>query len=66
MFTKFHVKPSVRGDLKIYLNGRISVFKMVAIPKDVENHLKIFIRTKKALKLSFSIEHCGRETYHLC
>ena len=61
IFTKFHVEPSVKGELKMCFNGHASMTKMATIPIDVENCLKIFFRTKKASKLSLNIEHCRWE-----
>ena len=65
IFTKFYVGPSAKGELKFCFNDHASGTKMAAIPIDVENHLKIFFRTKKPLKLSLRIEHCGLEIYQL-
>ena len=36
IFIKFHVEPSVKGELKICLDGHVSVTKMVAITIDNE------------------------------
>ena len=66
IFANFHVEPSVKKELKFCTNGHASVIKMAAILTDFENHLKIFFRTKKALKLSLGIEHYGWEIYQLC
>ena len=48
-FTKFPVKPSVKGDLKICFSGYASVTKIVDIPIDVENHSKFSTEPRKHL-----------------
>ena len=58
------MEPSVKGELEICLNGHTSTTKKAAIPLDVENHLKLFFRTKKAFKLSLILEQCAGKSNH--
>ena len=58
IFFKLHVKPSIKGGLKICSNGHGSLIKMAAKPiyNKKKKHLKIFFsRTKKALGLNLDI-----------
>ena len=47
ILTKFHIGPSVKGELEIYFNGHASMTKMAATPIDVENHLKTSSEPRK-------------------
>ena len=55
VFTIFQVEPSVDGILRVCSNGETWLTKMAALLLYSKKHTKIFIGTKKALKLSIGI-----------
>ena len=50
-FTRFHMGPYIEGLLTIFSNGSASLNKIATMPINGKKHLKIFSRTKKALRL---------------
>ena len=65
VFFKLHVEPSVKGELKISTNGH-AFFQDGRHAHIWLKHLKIFSRTKKASRLSLSIQHHGLKVYQVC
>ena len=46
-FTTFHVKLSIKGELKVRLNDHASVTKMASVTIDFKNHLKFSLESFK-------------------
>ena len=59
VFFKRHVRLSVKGGLKIYINGHGPLKKMTACPYMVKT-------TKKAFGLNLGIQHRGLKVYQVC
>ena len=48
--TKFHVEPSVKGELKICINGNALMIKMATTPIDVEKPFKNLLQNQESIE----------------